>query len=141
MFSSRNPDQLKDLVASAGPNAKAGTVADALAFGDVVLIVVPYTSMDQIAKGLRQAPRHQTAGDRRLQPDRAARGRRDFVKKVNEQGGAGLYAAKLLPGVPLVRGFNAIGYTGLAKAAHRSARRSACRSPATIPRRSPWQAR
>ena len=30
MFSSRNPDSLKDLVASAGPNAQAGTVAQAL---------------------------------------------------------------------------------------------------------------
>src|SRR5579864_8135108 len=37
MFSSRHPDQLKDLVAAAGPNAKAGTVAEAAAFGDVVL--------------------------------------------------------------------------------------------------------
>ncbi|HWM65111.1 MAG TPA: NAD(P)-binding domain-containing protein, partial [Steroidobacteraceae bacterium] len=43
MFSSRNPETLKDLVASAGPNAKAGTVAEAVAFADVVLIVVPYT--------------------------------------------------------------------------------------------------
>src|SRR5215467_13648401 len=50
MFSSRNPEQLKDLVASAGPNAKAATVADAIAFGDVVLIFVTYTAMDQIAK-------------------------------------------------------------------------------------------
>jgi len=39
MFSSRNPETLKDLVASAGPNAKAGTVAEAVAFADVVLIV------------------------------------------------------------------------------------------------------
>src|SRR5258708_10296897 len=53
MFSSRNPDSLKDLVASAGPNAKAGTVAEAVAFGDVVLIAVPYTAMGQIAKEYR----------------------------------------------------------------------------------------
>src|SRR4051794_6949351 len=35
MFSSRHPEQLKDLVTAAGPNAKAGTVAEAVAFGDV----------------------------------------------------------------------------------------------------------
>src|SRR5271156_4418266 len=47
MFSSRNPETLKELVASAGPTAQAGTVAQAVAYGDVVLIVVPYTAMAQ----------------------------------------------------------------------------------------------
>src|SRR5712675_1947646 len=50
MFSSRHPEQLKDLVASAGPSAKAGTVADAVAFADVVLLVVPYGAIEQIGK-------------------------------------------------------------------------------------------
>src|SRR5579863_3070545 len=39
MFSSRNPEELKDLVAGLGPLAKAGTVAEAIAFGEVVLLV------------------------------------------------------------------------------------------------------
>src|SRR5439155_739254 len=38
MFSSRHPEQLKDLVAGLGPLAQAGTVADAIAFGEVVLL-------------------------------------------------------------------------------------------------------
>src|SRR5215471_995855 len=50
MFSSRHPEQLKDLVASAGPNAKAGTVAEAVAFGDVILLVVPFTAIEEIGK-------------------------------------------------------------------------------------------
>src|SRR5438046_6739477 len=50
MFSSRHPEQLKELVDSAGPNAKAGTVADAVAFADVVLLVVPYGAVEQIGK-------------------------------------------------------------------------------------------
>ena len=37
MFSSQHPEQLKDLVASAGPTAQAGTVEQAVGFGDVVL--------------------------------------------------------------------------------------------------------
>src|SRR5579864_2736597 len=44
MFSSRHPEELKDLV------AKAGSVADAVAFGDVVLLVVPYTAVEQVGK-------------------------------------------------------------------------------------------
>jgi hypothetical protein len=119
MFSSRNPDQLKDLVASAGPNAKAGTVADAVAFGDVILIVVPYTAMEQIGKDYdKQLAAKQLVMD--VSNPIARRDGEDFVKKVNEQGGAGLFTAKLLPGVPLVRGFNAIGSGTLAKNAHRS---------------------
>src|SRR5271170_7245834 len=50
MFSSRNPEKLADLVAAAGPTAQAGTVAQAVAFGDVVLLVVPYTAVGQIGK-------------------------------------------------------------------------------------------
>src|SRR3954451_22368950 len=35
IFSSRHPEQLGDLVASAGPNASAGTAEQAIAFADV----------------------------------------------------------------------------------------------------------
>src|SRR5579864_2333404 len=36
MFSSRHPEELKDLVAAAGPTARAGTTAEAVAFGEVI---------------------------------------------------------------------------------------------------------
>ena len=45
MFSSRHPEELKGLVDSLGPLAQAGTVEQAIAFGDVVAIVVPYTEI------------------------------------------------------------------------------------------------
>jgi len=50
MFSSRHPENLKGLVAGLGPLAKAGTVDEAVAFGDVVLLVVPYPAIEEIAK-------------------------------------------------------------------------------------------
>jgi hypothetical protein len=50
MFSSRHPEQLTDLVAAAGPLTKAGTVEQAIAFADVVLLVVPYSAVEQIGK-------------------------------------------------------------------------------------------
>ena len=55
MFSSRHPEQLKDLVAAAGPNARAGSVADAVAFGDVVFLVVPYSAVEQIGRDYGKA--------------------------------------------------------------------------------------
>src|SRR6266700_4990159 len=50
MFSSRHPEQLKDMVTGLGALAKAGTVAEAVAFSDVVLLVVPYTAVAEICK-------------------------------------------------------------------------------------------
>ena len=47
---SRHPDTLKGLVDELGPLARAGTVAEAVEFGDVVMVVVPYTAMEQIGK-------------------------------------------------------------------------------------------
>ena len=49
MFSSRHPDTLKGLIDELGPLARAGTVAEAVEFGDVVMMVVPYT-LERIGK-------------------------------------------------------------------------------------------
>src|SRR5436190_1780025 len=48
MFSSRRPDTLKDLVAGLGSLAQAGTVGQAVAFGDVVALIVPYPAIEEI---------------------------------------------------------------------------------------------
>src|SRR5438477_5941943 len=50
LFSSRHPDELKDLVAGLGPLAEAGTVAQAIAYGDALLIAVPYGALPQIGQ-------------------------------------------------------------------------------------------
>ncbi len=42
LFSSRHPEELAGLVKEAGPLAKAGTVAEAIAFGDALLLAIPY---------------------------------------------------------------------------------------------------
>src|SRR5580692_2614356 len=119
MFSSRHPENLKELVASAGPNASAGTTAEAVAFGDVILLVVPYTAIEQIGK-----ENGADLAKKRLVMDVSNPiGRRDgedFVKKVNDEGGAGLVSAKLLPGAKLVRAFNAIGFGKLAEDAKKN---------------------
>src|SRR5215468_1369752 len=46
LFSSRHPEQLKDLAAGLGPLAQAGPVEQAIAFGDIVLLLtVPYGAL------------------------------------------------------------------------------------------------
>ena len=50
MFSSRHPEELQKLTDALGPLAKAGTVEEALAFGDAILLAVPYKVIPQIAE-------------------------------------------------------------------------------------------
>jgi 8-hydroxy-5-deazaflavin:NADPH oxidoreductase len=118
MFSSRHPEDLKDLVASAGPMAQAGTVEQAVAFGDVILVVVPYTAMEQIGKDYGKALAAKQLVIDVSNPIPARDG--EIVKWVEQQGGAGLATAKLLPGAHLVRAFNAIGSGRLTQNAHRT---------------------
>jgi hypothetical protein len=137
MSSSSNPEQLKDLVASAGPNAEAGTVADAVAFGDVVLLVVPYTAVEQIGKDYgKQLATKQLVMD--VSNPIPRRDGEDFVKKINEQGGAGVVTLRAPrwcgPSTPSVTWRCSRRRTAWAS-------RSACRSPATMPRRSSLPAR
>jgi predicted dinucleotide-binding enzyme len=122
MFSSRHPDQLKGLVDGLGPLARAGTVAEAVEFGDVVMVVVPYTAMEQIGKDYGNALAKKVLVIDVSNPI-ARRDGAEFVKWVDEQGGAGLATAKLLPGAHIVRAFNAINYAKLPKEAHREGER------------------
>jgi predicted dinucleotide-binding enzyme len=118
MFSSRHPEQLKELVSAAGPNAKAGTVGEAAAFGDVALLVVPFTAVEEIGKehGKALAQKQLLIDVSNPIPRRDGE---DFVKKINDEGGAGLATAKLIPGAKIVRAFNAIGFGQLETLAHR----------------------
>src|SRR5271169_5304374 len=50
LFSSRHPEELKDLVAGLGPLARAGTVAQAIAFGDVLFVAIPYGALPQLGQ-------------------------------------------------------------------------------------------
>ena len=108
MFSSRHPEQLSDLVTAAGPLTKAGTVEQAIAFGDVVLLVVPYSAVEQIGKDYGKALAAKLLVVDVSNPI-ARRDGEDLVKSVDAQGGAGLATQKMLPGAHIVRAFNAIG--------------------------------
>jgi 8-hydroxy-5-deazaflavin:NADPH oxidoreductase len=119
MFSSRHPEALTGLVAGLGPLASAGTVAQAIDFGDVVMIVVPYTAMQQIARDYGRALVKKAAVIDVSNPI-ARRDGADLVKSVAEQGGAGLATERMLPRAHIVRAFNAISYLKLPADAHRS---------------------
>jgi len=118
MFSSRHPENLKDLATRLGPLAQVGTVEQAVAFGDVVVMVVPYAALEGIGKTHGRVIATKALVMDVCNPI-ARRDGDDLVKWAGEQGGAGLASAKLLPGARIVRAFNGISYRRVGEIAHR----------------------
>jgi 8-hydroxy-5-deazaflavin:NADPH oxidoreductase len=120
MFSSRNPEELKELVDRVGSLAHAGTVQEAVAFGDAVLLAVPYRALPDIGKAYARELATKVLVLDACNPFPARDG--EIATWAREKG-AGLATAELLPGARLVRAFNAIGYARLAQAEHREGER------------------
>jgi hypothetical protein len=115
LFSSRHPEELKDLVAQAGAKAKAGLPQDAATFGDVVLIAVPYGALPQVGKDFASLMKGKVVIDLgNPRADRDGPMANDAMAK-----GTGLASAEFLPGVRLVRAFNALSATQVQRDAHR----------------------
>jgi hypothetical protein len=109
MFSSLDLEHDKKLAASLGPRARAGTPKEAAAWGDVVLMAVPYGALPQLGKDL--AP--MIKGKVVLDACNPFPGRDGEIAVWAREKGAGLASAELLPGARIVRAFNAIGYARL----------------------------
>jgi len=120
-FSSRHPEELQDLVRRLGPLAQAGTVDQAIAFGDVVFIAVPYGALPQIGRDYGNS----LAGKIVLDADNAVAGRDGAIANEVERNGIGVTSQKYLPGVRLVRAFNTLSYMIFEREANRPAPRLA----------------
>jgi len=118
MFSSRNLEQNRKMVEGLGPNARAGTAREAAAFGEVLLVAVPYTAMKQVGQELGELLKGKVVIDA-SNPIVARDGE---VATWAREKGAGLASAELLPGARIVRAFNAIGYARMAEAGKRTER-------------------
>ncbi|MGA6944721.1 MAG: NAD(P)-binding domain-containing protein [Pseudolabrys sp.] len=114
-FSSRHPDELKDMVAKLGSLAQAGTVEQAVAFGDVLFIAVPYGAIPQIGKDYSAAMK----GKVMLDACNAVSSRDGAVADEVERNGIGVTTQKYFPGVRIVRAFNTMSYMVFAREANR----------------------
>jgi 8-hydroxy-5-deazaflavin:NADPH oxidoreductase len=116
MFSSRHPEELKELVAGLGELARAGTVAEAISFGDVVFVAVPYGALPQIGADHAAALKGKIVLDAcNAVPARDGAA----IAEEAERNGIGVTSQKYLPGTRLVRAFNTLHYTLLASEANR----------------------
>jgi 8-hydroxy-5-deazaflavin:NADPH oxidoreductase len=115
LFSSRHPEDLKDLVSGLGPLAQAGTVDQAIGFGDVVLLTVPYGALPQIGRD------HAAALNGKIVIDtcNAVPARDGAIADEVEANGIGVTSQKYLPGTRLVRAFSSISSRTFASEANR----------------------
>ncbi|VTU33015.1 NADPH-dependent F420 reductase [Variovorax sp. SRS16] len=115
LFSSRHPEELKDLVAGLGPLASAGTVAQAVDFGDVLFVALPYGALPQLGKDYGNAFKGKVA----LDACNAVSSRDGAVAEEVERDGIGVTSQKYLPGSRVVRAFNTMSYMIFAREANR----------------------
>jgi len=115
MFSSLDLEHDKKLAASLGPNARAGTTREAAAFGEVLLVSVPYGALPGVGKDLADLIKGKIVIDT-CNPFASRDG--EIANWAREKG-AGLASAELLPGARIVRTFNAVSYSQMANAKQR----------------------
>ena len=120
MFSSLDLEHDKALAARLGPNARAGTPREAAAFGDVLLMAVPYSALPQLGRDLADLIKGKVVIDA-CNPFPSRDG--EIATWAREKG-AGLASAELLPGARVVRAFNAIGSARLPEIAKRRGERT-----------------
>jgi 8-hydroxy-5-deazaflavin:NADPH oxidoreductase len=116
LMSSRHPQELEGLAHSLGPRAHVGTPREAARFGDVVLVSVPYGALPQIGRDLKA----ELAGKIVLDTGNPYPERDGPMAVEARRRGTGVASAQYLPGVRLVRAFNAINSGDLRSEAHRS---------------------
>src|SRR5262245_601637 len=116
LISSRHPEELKELAESLGPKVRVGTPKEAAAFGEVVVISVPYHATPQVGRDFAAELKGKVVLDTgNPYPFRDGAMAEDARKR-----GTGVTSPEFLPGTRLVRAFNAIAARSLVKEAHRS---------------------
>jgi len=112
-YSSRHPDTLKDLVKISGPKARSGTVAEAIAFGDVIVLSIPLKALPELSTETKEALKGKIVIDTsNPYPERDGAIAEEARK---EPGGMGTFLARLLPGARIVRAFNTVYFEDLKK--------------------------
>jgi predicted dinucleotide-binding enzyme len=119
LISSRHPEQLRPLAKEIGPNVKVGTPREAAAFGDVVMLAVPYGALPQVGSDYAA----ELKGKVVLDAGNPYPSRDGDMAVRDRQRGTGVAVKEYLPGVRLVRAFNAINAGPLASEAFRKPER------------------
>ncbi|HET9267376.1 MAG TPA: NAD(P)-binding domain-containing protein [Vicinamibacterales bacterium] len=121
LMSSRHPEELRSLATSLGARARVGTPKEAAAFGEVVLVSVPYAAIPDIGKENAAALKGKVV----LDTSNPVENRDGAMALAAQKKGAGVATAEFLPGARVVRAFNCIPAASLANNANRKPERIA----------------
>lgn len=116
MLSARDLGPVRDLAAQIGPNAQVGTPAEAAAFGDVVVVTVPFSALPQIGKDYAAELKGKIVLDT-CNPSLKRDG--PMAQEALDKG-TGVMDPIYLPGTRLVRAFNTTGAGYLTPIAERT---------------------
>ena len=114
MFSSLDLEKDKELAQRVG--AKAGTPAQAAAFGEVLLVSVPYAALPQIGRDLAGSIKGKVV----LDTSNPIQARDGEMAVAAREKGSGVASVEFLPGARLVRAFNSVGYMKLRSETNRA---------------------
>ena len=115
MFSSRHPEELEQMAEKVG--AKTGTTKEAAAFGEVILLAIPYGKVPDLAQQIGSLENKILIDAANPYPSRDG----EMAQKVidNDQTATG-YVASQFPGAKTVKAFNSIYFKVLEEKAFRS---------------------
>lgn len=116
MVSSRHPESLRELVDKVGHGMRAGTLEEAAAFGEVVLLAIPFGATPGLPEAVKKSLSGKVvldAGNIYPQRDGAA-----AIEAQREGRGSGTWTARHLPGARVVKAFNTVYFKTLAAQAH-----------------------
>ncbi len=118
VFSARTMEEVNSLLANLklGPRARAGTPKEAAAFGEVILISVPYAALPQIGRDYGA----ELKGKVVLDTCNPIENRDGPMAAEMRAKGTGVASPELLPGTRLVRAFNCVGWNSMRTEAHRA---------------------
>lgn len=121
LISSRHPERLRPLAERLGPRVRAGSPAEAAAFGEVMLISVPYGALPQVGRDHAAAMRGKVV----LETGNPFPSRDGDMAEPARARGTGIASAEYLPGVRLVRAFTSVPHWSIRDDAHRAGDRVA----------------
>jgi len=119
MFSSLDIEHDRQLAASIGSGARAGTPKEAAAFGEVLFFAVPYAALPGLGRDLAAGIKGKIV----LDASNPIPGRDGDMAKEALAKGTGVASPQFLPGARIVRAYNEVGYTRMRDDAHRAGER------------------
>ena len=112
MFSSRHLESDRKLAAEVGPNARAGTPQEAAAFGQVLLLAVPYSAFPELISSLGNSIKGKIV----INASNPFPQRDGEIANDARAKGVGLFDEQMLPGAHVVRAFNAVSAARMSSA-------------------------